>query len=122
MNLKEATKCINNVLNSDYHYDESLGYQLTSDDFEWLELAVEAIEKQTPKKPEFEGEYYVCPVCRVYQETSEGNPPYCINCGQRILMTELKKCPFCGSEAEIESYDPYDGYQGDCTVWRVKCL
>ena len=18
--------------------------------------------------------------------------------------------------------DPYDGYQGDCTVWRVKCL
>ena len=36
-------------------------------------------------------------------------------------MTELKKCPFCGGEANIESYDPYDGYQGDCTVWRVKC-
>ena len=37
-------------------------------------------------------------------------------------MTELKKCPFSGGEANIESYDPYDGYQGDCTVWRVKCL
>ena len=37
-------------------------------------------------------------------------------------MTELKKCPFCGGEANIESYDPYDGYQGDCMVWRVKCL
>lgn len=42
------------------------------------------IEKQIPKKPELEGEYYICPVCGVYQETSEGNPPYCINCGQAI--------------------------------------
>lgn len=49
----------------------------------------EAVEKQIPKKPEpkedASGEYYVCPICGVYQETSEGNPPYCINCGQRIL-------------------------------------
>ena len=36
-------------------------------------------------------------------------------------MTELKKCPFCGGEANIESYDPYDGYQGNFTVWRVQC-
>ena len=32
MTYKEAIKCIEDVLNSDYHYDESLGYQLTSDD------------------------------------------------------------------------------------------
>ena len=37
-------------------------------------------------------------------------------------MNELKPCPYCGGEANIESYDPYDGYQGDCTVWRVKCI
>ena len=50
-----------------------------------INAAIKALEKQIPKKPELKGEYYVCPVCGVYQETSEGNPPYCINCGQRIL-------------------------------------
>ena len=53
-----------------------------------INFAIKAIDKQIPKKPEpkkdASGEYYVCPVCGVYQETSEGNPPYCINCGQRI--------------------------------------
>lgn len=53
-----------------------------------INAAIKAIDKQIPKKPEpkkdASGEYYVCPVCGVYQETSEGNPPYCINCGQAI--------------------------------------
>lgn len=49
-----------------------------------INAAIEALDKQIPKNPEIEGEYYVCPVCGVYQETSEGNPPYCINCGQAI--------------------------------------
>ena len=62
------------------------GYQ-KDDACETCEInsAIKAIDKQIPKKPEIEGDYYVCPVCGVYQETSEGNPPYCINCGQRIL-------------------------------------
>ena len=50
-----------------------------------INAAIEALEKQIPKKPEIKDEYYVCPVCGVYQETSEGNPLYCINCGQKIL-------------------------------------
>ena len=50
-----------------------------------INAAIKAIDKQIPKKPELKDEYYVCPVCGVYQETSEGNPPYCINCGQRLL-------------------------------------
>ena len=50
-----------------------------------INAAIKALDKQIPKKPELKGEYYVCPVCGVYQETSEGNPPYCINCGQRLL-------------------------------------
>ena len=54
-----------------------------------INFAIKAIDKQIPKKPEpkkdASGEYYVCPICGVYQETSEGNPPYCINCGQRLL-------------------------------------
>lgn len=50
-----------------------------------INAAIEALEKQIPKKPEIKDEYYVCLVCGVYQETSEGNPPYCLNCGQRLL-------------------------------------
>ena len=53
-----------------------------------INAAIKAIDKQIPKKPEpkkdASGEYYVCPVCGVYQEISEGNPPHCINCGQAI--------------------------------------
>lgn len=51
-------------------------------------MAIEALKKQIPKKPELKGEYYVCSVCGVFQETSEGNPPYCINCGQAIGWEE----------------------------------
>ena len=88
MTNEEAIKCIEDVLDSDYHYDESLGYQLTSDDFGWLEKAKEALEKQIPKKPErIEGTlfgkeryYHKCPNC--------GDPyvddSYCPICGQAI--------------------------------------
>lgn len=37
------------------------------------------------------------------------------------MTNELKPCPFCGGEAYIENYDPYDGYQGDLSLWRIKC-
>ena len=50
-----------------------------------INAAIKAMDKQIPKKTELKGEYYICPVCGVCQETSEGNPPYCINCGQRLL-------------------------------------
>ena len=50
-----------------------------------INAAIKALDKQIPKKAELKGAYYVCPVCGVYQETSEGNPPYCLNCGQRLL-------------------------------------
>ena len=51
-----------------------------------IEAAIKAVEKQIPKKPEIKDGYYVCPICGVYQETSEGNPPYCLNCGQAIEL------------------------------------
>lgn len=38
-------------------------------------------------------------------------------------MAELKPCPFCGSlSIEIRYYDPFGGYQGNCGVYRVRCL
>lgn len=37
-------------------------------------------------------------------------------------MPELKPCPFCGSKKIIiYDYDPFDGYQGNLTVHRVRC-
>lgn len=69
----------------EYCAEECAGYQ-KDDACENCEInaAMNALDKQIPKKPEIKDEYYVCPVCGVYQETSEGNPPYCINCGQAI--------------------------------------
>ena len=62
MKEKEAIKCIDGVLSSEYHYDETLGYQLTSDDIEWLEIAKKALEKQIPKTPIiWESKYYYSP-------------------------------------------------------------
>ena len=70
MNAKEAVKCIEDVLSSEMHYDESLGYQLTSDDFEWMEEAKKALKKQMPKKPITDSTRYAgledffCPSCK----------------------------------------------------------
>ena len=36
-------------------------------------------------------------------------------------MSELKRCPFCGGEPKISVYDPYDGYQGNCTIYKIQC-
>ena len=78
MNLKEVIKTLE-IAKAEVEWNYPMDYAVAIDE------AIKAVEKQIPKKPEIEGEYYVCPVCGVYQETSEGNPPYCINCGQRIL-------------------------------------
>ena len=78
MNLKEVIKTLE-LAKAEVEWNYPMDYAVAIDE------AIKAIDKQIPKKPEIEGEYYICPVCGVYQETSEGNPPYCINCGQRIL-------------------------------------
>lgn len=33
----------------------------------------------------------------------------------------LAPCPFCAGHAKKEEYDPYDGYQGRNTVYKVIC-
>ena len=78
MTNEEAIKKIDDVLSSDYHYDETLGYQLTSDDFEWLEEAKKALEKQIPKKP-------IINRRRIQ----------CIN-GHNQPIQHYKYCPMCG--------------------------
>lgn len=86
MTNEEAIKCIEDVLNSDYHYDESIGYQLTSDDFEWLGKAKEGLKKQIPKKPRKTRSEIVCPTCN----TLVGSSPYCRYCGQALDWSDRK--------------------------------
>lgn len=39
-----------------------------------------------------------------------------------ILKVKLYSCPFCANhEVSIRNYDPYDGYQGDCSRFIIKC-
>ena len=98
MEIKEAIKYINGVLSSEYHYDETLGYQLTSDDIEWLEMAKEALEKQIPKKPFDKSnnpeDWHImcCPICkRVFWNSGDWvhyEPIICEKCGQHIDWSE----------------------------------
>ena len=77
----------------EYCAEECAGYQ-KDDACENCEInaAMEALDKQIPKKPEFEGEYYVCPICGVYQEyLTDGKPPYCVNCGQALDWQEVEE-------------------------------
>ena len=39
MNFQDIIDRIDDVLNSDVHYDDSIDYVLTTDDAEWLEAA-----------------------------------------------------------------------------------
>lgn len=82
MTAQEAIRKIDDVLSSEYHYDETLGYQLTSDDFEWLEKAKQSLEKQMPKKP---------------VKSKQDNHFHCPNCNaSRYINILVKYCPFCG--------------------------
>ena len=89
MTNEEAIKCIEDVLGSDFHYDDC---QLTSDDFEWLEEAKEALEKQTQKKITHTATLKTSCTC-----------PNCGNCldkfekfGESIVRVKYQYCHFCG--------------------------
>lgn len=58
---------------------------------EALDVAIQALEKQIPKKPiENDTNSFDCPCCKYDLKTDTGNPfgdyflSYCDNCGQKI--------------------------------------
>lgn len=62
-------------------------------------IAIEALEKQLAKKPNFEGDGYapdgtfvydtwICPSCREYYEVDYDDYDYCPKCGQKIDWSE----------------------------------
>lgn len=111
MKYQDAIDRITDVQNSDYLFDESIDYQLTSDDFEWLETAKNALELRMPKKPIIsihkyvmrdtgeEGEYKLthCPHCWEDREigyfdslVGKGTK-YCHRCGQALDWSDFVK-------------------------------
>ena len=63
---------------------------------EFLKMVIEALEKQVPKEPNYEGDGYsdgelvydtwVCPNCGKYYEVDYDDYKYCPECGQAIIL------------------------------------
>lgn len=72
----------------------------TSEMAEFRVLAIEALEKQMPKSPDYEGDGYadgelvhdkwICPNCGKYYEVYFDDYEYCPMCGQAIDWKEIK--------------------------------
>ena len=66
---------------------------------EVYEVAVKALEKQIPKKPNYEGDGYadgelvydtwICPNCEKHYEVDYDDYDYCPNCGQALDWSEI---------------------------------
>lgn len=89
-NEREAIECITKNR-------PSSGYDMLK---EALDMAVVALEKQTPKKPDVEGDGYdkdgnmiydtwLCPCCRSRYEVEYDDYDYCPECGQKLDMSDV---------------------------------
>ena len=89
MKIKEIIKTLE-LAKAEVEWNYPMDYAVAIDE------AIKAVEKQIPKKPEpkkdASGEYYVCPICGVYQEyLTDGKPPYCVNCCQALDWQEVEE-------------------------------
>lgn len=89
-NEREAIECITKNR-------PSSGYNMLK---EALDMAVVALEKQIPKKPDVEGDGYdkdgnmiydtwLCPCCRSRYEVEYDDYDYCPECGQKLDMSDV---------------------------------
>ena len=71
------------------------------DGIEAIQIAIQALEKQIPKKPTYEGDGYapdgtfvwdewLCPCCGKRYEVDYDDYDYCPNCGQKIDWSDEK--------------------------------
>ena len=77
-------------------------YRLSGDRLLAWDIAIEALEKQIPEVPNYEGDGYIngeliydtwiCPCCgRYYELDCNDDYIYCPQCGQRIDWTTLER-------------------------------
>ena len=101
MTPQEAINNIDDVLSSDVNFDESIDYQLTSWDIDWLEVAKEALKKQISIKPDLEGDGYdengyliydtgFCPNCNHEFEVDYDATKCCPDCGQALDWSDTE--------------------------------
>ena len=91
MTAEEAIKTIQ-VAIAEVEWEYPLDYSIA------FETAIEALEKQIPKKPINEECYYICPRCRDDLGVSDDDifiyelsmSKYCSNCGCKLDWTEVK--------------------------------
>ena len=89
MTLEEAIRTIR-VAIAEVEWNYPLDYA------EAIEVAIEALEKQIPKKPIYSGGHeYICPNCNRFtrkREQQHGNIiiPYCKWCGQALDWRETE--------------------------------
>ena len=73
--------------------DKNSEHKFAEDDYKTNEMAIQALEKQIPKKPiNYDKHYYKCPCCNEDLEIDddmlfiydEEPPKFCIKCGQKL--------------------------------------
>lgn len=64
--------------------DENNDCKFTEDDYKANEMAIQALEKQIPMKPDFteDKEFALCPCCN--GKSLLDKQKYCDNCGQKL--------------------------------------
>ena len=80
--------------------DKNSEHKFAEDDYKANEIAIQALEKQIPKKATLEGDEYsdghlvydtwICPLCEKRYEVDYDDYDYCPYCGQKIDWSDKK--------------------------------
>ena len=101
MTLSEASEILEMFLHKQCDLKSTEFAYSQSEVWKAVEMATEALEKQTPKKPDFEGDGYdengcliydtwICPCCEVRYEIYYEEYEHCPNCGQTIDWSDTE--------------------------------